>query len=211
MIGSVSGTLVETYPDGALVDVNGVGYRVLAPPSVLARLPAAGKKVRLHTHLHVREDALTLFGFTTAEERDLFEILIGVNGIGPKGGMAVLGVYSPDALRRAILGEDLDALTLIPGVGKKTASRMILELREKLGAGDADLVPVASSPAMRQALGEVRAALLQLGYTTSEARGALEHVAAANAAANGNGNGNGNGSVTVESLLKAALKELGAR
>lgn len=205
MIGSVAGTLVETYPDGALVDVSGVGYRVLAPPSVIARLPGSGQSVRLHTHLHVREDALTLYGFTTAEERDLFEILIAVNGIGPKGGLAVLGVYTPDALRRAILGEDLDALTLIPGVGKKTAGRMILELREKLGAGDADLVPVASSPAMRQALGEVRAALLQLGYTTTEARGALEHVAAANAAANGNG------SSSVEALLKAALKELGAR
>jgi Holliday junction DNA helicase RuvA len=205
MIGSVSGTLVETYPDGALVDVNGVGYRVLAPASVLARMPGAGEKVRLHTHLHVREDALTLFGFTTAEERDVFEVLIGVNGIGPKGGLAVLSVYTPDALRRAILGEDLDALTLIPGVGKKTASRMILELKEKLGAGDADLAPVAGSPAVREALGEVRAALLQLGYTTTEAREAIERVAAAKATANGNG------AVGVEAMLKAALKELDAR
>jgi Holliday junction DNA helicase RuvA len=206
MIGSVSGTLVETYPDGALVDVNGVGYRVLAPGSVLARLPGAGEKVRLHTHLHVREDALTLFGFLSAEERDVFEVLISVNGIGPKGGLAVLSVYAPDALRRAILGEDLDALTLIPGVGKKTASRMILELKEKIGAGDADLVPVTGSPAVREALGEVRAALLQLGYTTTEAREAIERVAAARAATNGNGKTSG-----VEALLKAALKELGAR
>jgi holliday junction DNA helicase RuvA len=205
MIGSVAGTLVETYPDGALVDVNGVGYRVLAPASVLARMPGAGEKVRLHTHLHVREDALTLFGFTTAEERDVFEVLIGVNGIGPKGGLAVLSVYTPDALRRAILGEDLDALTLIPGVGKKTASRMILELKEKLGAGDADLAPVAGSPAVREALGEVRAALLQLGYTTTEAREAIERVAAAKATANGNG------AAGVEAMLKAALKELDAR
>ena len=205
MIGSVAGTLVETYPDGALVDVNGVGYRVLAPASVLARLPGAGEKVRLHTHLHVREDALTLFGFTTAEERDVFEVLIGVNGIGPKGGLAVLSVYTPDALRRAILGEDLDALTLIPGVGKKTASRMILELKEKLGAGDADLAPIAGSPAVREALGEVRAALLQLGYTTTEAREAIERVAAEKATANGNG------AAGVEAMLKAALKELDAR
>ena len=205
MIGSVTGLLVETYPDGALVDVNGVGYRVLAPASVLARLPGAGEKIRLHTHLHVREDALTLFAFTTAEERDLFEVLIGVNGIGPKGGLAVLSVYAPDALRRAILGEDLDALTLIPGVGKKTASRMILELREKLGAADPELAPVAGSPAIRQALGEVRAALLQLGYTTTEAREAIERVAATKATANGNG------AAGVEALLKAALKELGAR
>ena len=205
MIGSVTGTLVETYPDGALVDVNGVGYRVLAPASVIARLPGNGETVRMHTHLHVREDALTLFGFLTSEERDVFEVLIGVNGIGPKGGLAVLSVYAPDGLRRAILGEDLDALTLIPGVGKKTASRMILELKEKLGVGDVDAAPVAGSPATRQSLGEVRAALLQLGYTTTEARAAIERVAASKAT------GNGNGVAPVETLLKAALKELGAR
>jgi Holliday junction DNA helicase RuvA len=205
MIGAVSGVLVETYPEGALVDVNGVGYRVQAPASTLARLPGAGERVRLHTHLHVREDALTLFGFTTAEERDVFEVLIGVNGIGPKGGLAVLSVYSPDALRKAILGEDLDALTLIPGVGKKTASRMVLELKEKLGAADIDLAPIAGSPALREAFGEVRAALLQLGYSTTEAREAIERVAAAKAAGNGSTTGK------VEQLLKLALKELAAR
>jgi len=203
MIGAVSGTLLETYPDGALVDVAGVGYRVHSPVSVLARLPGAGERVRLHTHLHVREDALTLYGFTTAEERDLFEVLIGVNGIGPKGGLAVLSVYTPDALRRAILGEDVDALTLIPGVGKKTAARMILELKEKLGAGTADLAPLAASPAVTLALSEVRAALIQLGYSTTEAREAIEHVAGEAAEANGNG--------TPERLLKMALKALGAR
>ena len=203
MIGALFGKLVETYPDGALVDVNGVGYRVHAPASVLARLPGAGERLRLHTHLYVREDALTLYGFTTSEERDLFEVLIGVNGIGPKGALAVLSVYTPDALRRAVLGEDVDALTLIPGVGKKTASRMILELKEKLGAGDIDLSLVGASPAVQQALSEVRAALLQLGYSTTEAREAIEAVAAEAAAANGNG--------TPERLLKMALKELGAR
>jgi Holliday junction DNA helicase RuvA len=205
MIGAVSGTLVEIYPDGALVDVGGVGYRVHSPVSVLTRLPAPGKKLRLYTHLHVREDALTLFGFTTSEERDIFEVLIGVNGIGPKGALAVLSVHAPDALRRAILGEDLDALTMIPGVGKKTAARMILELKEKLGAFDGDLVPAGASVVVREALGEVRAALLQLGYTTTEAREAIERVAAAKAETNGNGSG------TVEALLKSALKELGAQ
>jgi len=205
MIGAVSGTLVEIYADGALVDVGGVGYRVHSPVSVLTRLPAPGKKLRLYTHLHVREDALTLFGFTTSEERDIFEVLIGVNGIGPKGALAVLSVHAPDALRRAILGEDLDALTMIPGVGKKTAARMILELKEKLGAFDGDLVPAGASAVAREALGEVRAALLQLGYTTSEAREAIERVAAAKAETNGNGSG------TVEALLKSALKELGAQ
>lgn len=205
MIGAVSGTLVEIYPDGALVDVGGVGYRVHSPVSVLTRLPAPGKKLRLYTHLHVREDALTLYGFTTSEERDIFEVLIGVNGIGPKGGLAVLSVHAPDALRRAILGEDLDALTMIPGVGKKTAARMILELKEKLGAIDGDLVPAGATSVVREALGEVRAALLQLGYTTTEAREAIERVSVAKAGSNGNGAAN------VEALLKSALKELGAR
>ena len=205
MIGAVSGILVETYPDGALVDVAGVGYRVHSPVSVVSRLPSPGRKLRLYTHLHVREDALTLYGFTTAEERDLFEILIGVNGIGPKGGLAVLSVYAPDALRRAILGEDVDALTLIPGVGKKTASRMILELKEKIGAGDAIPALAGTTAVVREALGEVRAALLQLGYSTTEAREAIERVAAAKAETNGNG------AATVEALLKSALKELGQR
>jgi len=205
VIGAVSGILVETYPDGALVDVAGVGYRVHSPVSVVSRLPSPGRKLRLYTHLHVREDALTLYGFTTAEERDLFEILIGVNGIGPKGGLAVLSVYAPDALRRAILGEDVDALTLIPGVGKKTASRMILELKEKIGAGDAIPALAGTTAVVREALGEVRAALLQLGYSTTEAREAIERVAAAKAETNGNG------AATVEALLKSALKELGQR
>ena len=206
MIGSVSGTLVETYPDGALVDVNGVGYRVLAPASVLARLPGAGEKVRLHTHLHVREDALTLFGFL---ERRGARCVRGPHQRErhrPEGRACRAVRVRPDALRRAILGEDLDALTLIPGVGKKTASRMILELKEKLGAGDADLVPVTGSPAVREALGEVRAALLQLGYTTTEAREAIERVAAAKADGERQRQASG-----VEALLKAALKELGAR
>ena len=205
MIGSVNGALVETYPDGALVDVNGVGYRVHAPASVIARLPGAGERVRLHTHLHVREDALTLYGFTTGDERDLFEVLIGVNGIGPKGALAVLSVYAPDALRKAVVGEDVDALTLIPGVGKKTAARMILELKEKLGATDADVAALAGTPTVRQALTEVREALLQLGYSTTEAREAMELVSAEAAATNGNGAG------APEVLLKKALKALGAR
>jgi Holliday junction DNA helicase RuvA len=202
MIGSLSGVLVETYADGALVEVGGVGYRVHAPTSTLARLPGAGERVRLHTHLHVRDDALTLYGFATAEERDLFAVLIGVSGIGPKGALAVLGSYAPDALRRAILAEDLEALTLIPGVGRKTAARMVLELRERLAPGAGDGLPATGSPDLREALGEVRAALLQLGYSASEAREAVERLAAAH--------GTNGRPPSVERLLKAALRELGA-
>lgn len=194
MIGALNGTVAEVLADGVLVDVGGVGYRVLLPVSAIATLPPAGKKVRLHTHLHVREDALALFGFATAEQRDLFEILLGVNGIGPKGALAVLGMYSPQSFRKAVVEEDLDALTLIPGVGKKTAARMILELRERLGLPDADSVPGAS-PGRRAALSEVRSALVNLGYTAPEARQAIERLPSGEEG-------------SVEDLLKMALKEL---
>lgn len=195
MIAELSGSVLHVAPDGVIVAVGGIGCRVLVPTSTLAAFPAPGSPVRLHTHLHVREDALTLYGFATAEERDVFEILIGVNGIGPKGALAILSVYSPSSLRKAVLGEDLDALTLIPGVGKKTAARMILELKEKLGPPDeAPSGALAAHPA----LAEVRAALIQLGYSTTEAREALE------AAAGANGDGE-----TPGELLKAALRRLG--
>jgi Holliday junction DNA helicase RuvA len=196
MIASLEGTLLEVLADGAVVDVGGVGYRVVMPPSALARLPARGKRARLHTSLQVREDSMTLYGFVTAEQRDLFEVLISVNGIGPKGAVAALSVHSPDAFRKALVAEDLDALTLIPGVGKKTAARMILELREKLALPGAEGVPGAS-PARRAAMTEVRQALLGLGYTPAEARRALESVA----------EGNGHDE-PVEDLLRRALKEL---
>lgn len=196
MIASIEGTLVEILPDGAVVDVAGVGYRAVMPASAVARLPAKGKRVRLHASLQVREDSMTLYGFVVAEQRELFEVLISVNGIGPKGALAALSVHSPEAFRKALVAEDLDALTLIPGVGKKTAARMILELREKLALPEADGVPGAS-PARRAALAEVRAALLGLGYTPAEAREALERVAGANGH-----------DEPVEDLLKRALREL---
>ena len=194
MIASISGTIVEILPDGAVVDVNGVGYRLLMPSSVTASLPAAGKTVKAHTHLHVREDAMTLYGFSTIEQRDLFAVLLGVGGIGPKGALAVLSVYSPEAFRKALVTEDLDALTLIPGVGKKTAARMILELREKLALPELEVVPGGNGK--RAVLVEVKGALLNLGYTPAEARSAMESLPQ-----------NNEGS-SLEELLKMALKEL---
>jgi Holliday junction DNA helicase RuvA len=200
MIAIITGTLIEARPGAAVVDCAGVGYLALMPTSSRASLPKIGEKVRLHTYLHVREDALTLFGFATAEERDVFEILIGVNGIGPKGGLAILSAYPPDALRKAVVGEDLDALTLIPGVGKKTAARMILELREKLGAGD-DGGPISTAKlAGRPVLVEIRDALIELGYSTTEARKAIEALPEPNGKPE-----------RVEELLKIALKSLGSR
>lgn len=194
MIAVLEGTLGDVLADGALVMVGGVGYRVLLPVSAIATLPPRNRKVRLHTHLHVREDAMTLYGFGSAEQRGLFEILLGVNGIGPKGALAVLGMYSPEAFRKAVAKEDLDALTLIPGVGRKTAARMVLELRERLGLPGGEGVP-GSTPERREALAEVREALLALGYTPAEAREALDRLPE-------------DGDQSVEQLLKVALREL---
>jgi Holliday junction DNA helicase RuvA len=194
VIASISGTIVEILPDGAVVDVHGVGYRLFMPSTVTAALPGAGKTVRVQTHLHVREDAMTLYGFSTNEQRDLFAVLLGVGGIGPKGALAVLSVYSPDAFRKALVTEDLDALTLIPGVGKKTAARMILELREKLALPELEVVPGGNGK--RAVLVEVKGALLNLGYTPAEARSAMESLPHER-----------DGS-SLEVLLKLALKEL---
>ena len=129
MIGSVRGTVLERGGTGeVLVEVGGVGYRVLVPLGRVAALEP-GAAAFLFTHLHVRDDAMVLFGFPTREERDTFEVLIGASGVGPKLALAILSVHSPGALRRALLDDDLDALTLVPGVGKRTAQRLIVELQ----------------------------------------------------------------------------------
>lgn len=195
MIALIEGTLVESLPDGAVVMVGGVGYRAYMPSSAIGDLPAKGRPVRLHTHLHVREDALTLYGFSTTDQRDLFAVLLGVGGIGPKGALAVLGVYTPQAFRSAVATEDLDALTLIPGVGRKTAARMILELREKLALPELEVVP-GGEGATAPVLVEVKGALLSLGYSPQEVRGALGAL------------GDDGHDAPVEALLKRALKEL---
>lgn len=163
MIGSLRGTLLDRQPTEVLVDVNGVGYRVLVSPSTLAGLGEPGGTVTLHTHLHVREDALTLYGFPTLDERACFEALLGAHGVGPGLAMAILAVHRPDNLRRVLAEDDTDALCLVPGVGKKTAARLLLELKSRLdlpdggvlvGAGGGEVGPRA----------EVREALASLGY-----------------------------------------------
>lgn len=195
MIARIEGTLVGVLRDGVLVDVNGVGYRVLMPVSALARLPAAGKRASLHTSLQVREDSMTLYGFSSAEERDLFEVLLGVNGIGPKAALAVLGVYPAAELRRVVATEDTEALTLVPGIGKKTAARMILELTGRLGALEDEGLAVRGRGGSRTTLAEVHGALEALGYSPAEVRSALDGLA-------------GPDGETAEGLLKVALRRL---
>ena len=190
MIGFVRGRLVSRSGTEALVDVGGVGYRVAMPIRALASLPGVGEEVVVHTHLHVREDALSLYGFPTAEERDLFESLIGANGVGPKLAVTILSILPPNDLRRAVAAADRDALCLVPGIGQKTASRLLMELHDRLGAH-------AELPALDGTgrLSEVRSALEALGYGGDEVRSALADLP--------------EGDDTGE-LIRHALRSLGA-
>ena len=174
MIGSLRGTLLDRQPTEVLVDVHGVGYRVLVSPSTLVDLGPPGGEVVLHTHLHVREDALTLYGFTTRDERDCFEALLGAHGVGPALAVAILSVHRPASLRSVLASDDVDALCLVPGVGKKTAARLLLELKARLDVPEGDvLAVVGGEPTARS---EVREALASLGYGPQEIGDALRDV-----------------------------------
>ena len=173
MIGSLRGTVLERDASGeALVEVGGVGYRVLVPLSTLPGLEPGGATF-LFTHLHVRDDAMVLYGFPTREERETFEVLLGAAGVGPALALKILSVHSPNQLGRAVAEEDLAALTLVPGVGKRTAERLLVELRARLElpAGD-----VTATGGAADARAEVRQALAGLGYGPDEIREAMAHV-----------------------------------
>jgi Holliday junction DNA helicase RuvA len=175
VIGSVRGAVIERHTNGeVLVEVGGVGYRVLVPLSAVPQLDA-GANTFLFTHLHVREDAMVLYGFPTRDERDTFEVLIAATGVGPKLALAILSVHGPVALRRALADDDLDALTLVPGVGKRTAQRLLVELKSRLDVPDLDLT-VPSANGHGSARGEVREALTGLGYTSDEVRDVLAQL-----------------------------------
>lgn len=175
MIGSLRGTLLDRDPAGeVLVEVGGVGYRALVPPGTLVALGPVGSAVFLHTHLHVREDALTLYGFATRDERQCFEALLGAHGVGPALALAILGVHRPDALRGAVADDDVDALCLVPGVGRKTAARLLLELKSRLDVPEGGVL-VLPTVGPRN---EVKEALVALGYGPDEVRVALQDLSA---------------------------------
>jgi Holliday junction DNA helicase RuvA len=175
MIGSVRGAVLERTPMGeVLVEVGGVGYRVHVPAGTLAALDP-GANTFLFTHLHVREDAMVLYGFPTRDERDTFEALIGTTGVGPKLALAMLSAHSPSGLRRALLEDDLAALMLVPGVGKRTAQRLLVELKARLEVPDLDLTEMGGAPAPAPRA-DVRAALAGLGYGPDEVRDVLTQI-----------------------------------
>jgi len=169
MIGQLRGSLASVRGETVIIDVAGVGYEVAVTSRTFLELPSLGSEIVLHTHLHVREDQMALFGFTAADDRNLFRLLLGTSGIGPKVGLAILATMSADDLRRVVATDDVAALTSVPGIGKRTAQKLLLELRPKLEVPDGDLQ--LSGP-----LSEVRSALEGLGYQPDEISVALREI-----------------------------------
>jgi Holliday junction DNA helicase RuvA len=198
VISSVRGEVLEIALDHAVVEVGGVGLAVMAAPNTLAGL-RRGEQARLSTVLVVREDSLTLFGFADAEQRELFVLVQTVSGIGPRIALATLAVLEPDTLRRALLDADLATLTRVPGIGRKGAERLVLELKDKVTAPDAPPHLPTATPSGNPRRDEVVEALIGLGFPQRPAEQAVEAAMAASDHA------------TSSSLLRTALTTLGRR
>lgn len=189
MIGRIRGTLETVGAGTVMVDVRGVGYEVAVTTRSFSELPGVGSEIVLHTHLHVREDQMALFGFTTSDDRNLFRLLMGVSGVGPRVGLAILATMTADDLRRVVATDDVAALIAVPGIGKRSAQKLLLELRPKLDVADGEMQ--AAGP-----IGEIRTALEGLGYQPDEISGALRDLPA---------------DLPVEEMLKRSLQALGRR
>ena len=207
MIGLLRGPAVMRTAEGeVIVDVGGVGYRVTVTPATAAALQSAGTgaEATLHVHTHVREDAIVLYGFVHDDERRCFEVLIASHGVGPALALAIMAVLSPAALSTAVLEDDIETLCSVPGVGRKTAARLLIELKSRLDLPDLSGVPAVTSlagsgtngRATRTSRAEARAALSELGYAPEEIRGALDGL---------------RDDVGVEEMLRLALRELASR
>ncbi len=197
------GNVVLRSADGeVIVDVSGVGYRVSVTPSTAAALMVAGTSASatLFIHTHVREDAIVLYGFIHDDERRCFEVLLGSHGVGPALALSIMAVLSPAALSTAVLEDDLDTLCTVPGVGRKTAARLVIELKSRLDLPDLSLdgpgLKGADGRISRTSRSEARAALSELGYAPEEIRGALDGL---------------RDDVGVEEMLRLALRELASR
>ncbi len=201
MISYVRGELVAIEDDKVILDVNGVGFGIYMPAQSMTLLPTIGEEVRLHTYMNVREDAMQLFGFLTRDDLNVFKLVIGVSGIGPKGGLNILSQLSPDDLRFAVMANDAKTIAATPGIGKKTAEKLIIELKDKLSIEDV-LNKTVEQDAMTHvtnASNEIQAeavqALVALGYGSTEAMKAVKKVPTDEA-------------TTVEEVLKLALKNM---
>ena len=204
MISYIRGELCDIEEQKAIVDVNGVGYGIYMPQQALSLLPPMGQQVKIHTYLNIREDAMQLFGFLTKEDLNVFRLLIGVNGIGPKAGLNILSCLSPDVLRFAVLSGDAKAISATPGIGKKTAEKLILELKDKLNiedmlehaahGGDSEDLASGTDTASNTMQAEAVQALTALGYGSAESLRAVKKSSPECS--------------SVEDILKEALKFL---
>ena len=194
MIAGLHGTLESLGSDWAIINVGGIGFQVYMPTSTLSSLGAIGEEVKLHTHLHLREDNATLYGFATDDELRFFQTLLGVSGLGPKLALAMLSAMSLDKLTMAIATGSVDLLTIVPGIGKKVADRLVLELKDKIAAGWVT-TPAAQ---LAEANTDVLAALTSLGYSVAEATRAVATLPPSS-------------DLTLEERLKLALQYFTAK
>lgn len=202
MIGQLFGTLLEKQPPTLLLKVQGVGYEIDAPMSTFYRLPEPGQELTLYTHLVVREDAHHLYGFYTRQERTLFRTLLKVNGVGPRLALTILSSIEPEDFVRCVLNQETARLVCLPGIGKKTAERLIIEMRDKLKDWSAESrLPSASmaalsQPSRNQVMQDAISALIALGYKPQEASRAVAKVE--------------EGNLTSEEMIRRALREVAA-
>ncbi len=201
MIAYIKGEVADVSENSAVIDVNGIGYRVLLNVKDMQALPAAGSTVKLHTYFSVREDAMQLFGFLRKDDLEMFRLLLGVSGIGPKAALGVLSALSADDLRFAVLADDAKTISRAPGIGNKTARKLILELKDKLSLEDAfdkrlenNMASTAGGGA-DDAAGEAVQALVALGYSNADALRAVKQAEVTE-------------DMDVEAILKAALKKI---
>ena len=201
MISYIKGELTEVFEDTVVVETNGIGYNIRVPGSVLDRLPSVGSSVRIYTYLYVKEDAMNLFGFLNRDDLSVFKLLLNVSGIGPKGALAILSTIGPDDLRFAVLSEDVKTISSAPGIGAKTAKRLIIELKDKLKLAEvfetalANKEKASSENDVLLAKNEAVEALVALGYASAQAMKAVQQVVNAE-------------EKDSEQILKEALKKL---
>lgn len=199
MYSYIKGELVEILDDVIVVEAGQIGYNIHIPASMIDNFTGTGQEVKIYTYLQVKEDDMQLYGFLTRDDLNIFKLLLGVNGIGPKGALAVLSVMTPDDLRFAVLGEDAKSIAKAPGIGNKTAQRVILELKDKISLEDAFEAKTAHVAEEQNAASSVKneavQALTALGYSSSEALKAVSGVELTE-------------DITVEEVLKEALKQM---
>lgn len=204
MISYIKGRLVETAENIIVVECNGIGYQMLVPLSVIDSMPPCGNDVKIYTHMHVREDLLQLFGFLTRDDLEVFKLLISVSGVGPKAALSILGTITADELRYAVMADDAKTIAKTPGIGAKTAGKLVIELKDKLKYRDINdvmdvsgqnSVNVSSKAADKSIISDAVEALVALGYSATDAMKAVRSVDAADY-------------TTVEQLLKLSLKHM---